>query len=87
MINRMAKKAPPATTAVALIANTTLQPSSIVPRDKTTPAGATRRPLLGRSKAGGPEAIRQRARGRRGSYEGQILKTRWISASASGISR
>lgn len=50
MMNRMAKKA---TTGVAPIANTTLQPSFIVPRKRNGPRGGNTEAAVGTLQAGG----------------------------------
>lgn len=53
MRKRMAKNAPPATMAVALTANKTRKLSFIRAAQQNGPRGATRRPLLERSKPRG----------------------------------
>lgn len=53
MMKRMAMKAPAATTAVALTANSTLKPSFIVLRSKTASAGGNAEAVLRVPQAGG----------------------------------
>lgn len=63
MMNRMAKKAPPATAAVAPRANSTRQPSAIVRLAIKRPPRGNAEAAVGYSRVGGLEHIPQREQG------------------------